>query len=164
MSTATQRPNHYEHTSAPPASPYFGGLAGDQFLCEDPRVFLYQDYQDMVYGLDASRLVRCYTSCPMLISLLMFVKLKTWHMIPNLLFEALGADGARELINVILKQHDAEQGLRRVSGSIWKRPESSSSHPEEMRKNYQVEVVRRMIERAETELELLKKAEVTMLN
>lgn len=56
MSTATQRPHHNEGPFNASNS-VSAGVAGDSILWEHPTVFLYRDYQDMVYGLDAARLV-----------------------------------------------------------------------------------------------------------
>ncbi|KIJ95134.1 hypothetical protein K443DRAFT_124953 [Laccaria amethystina LaAM-08-1] len=135
----TQQPYHHKHSLSASALGH-GRFTVGGILCEQPQVFLYRDYQDMVYGLDTSRL--------------------TWHMIPNLLIEALGVDAASELIDAFLKQHEAEQLLRQSSASLGKVPPSQvSSDSAELQRAHQVEVIRRMIFRAEKEVELLKQAE-----
>ena len=81
-------------------------------------------------------------------------------MIPNLLIEALGADTASELIATFLKQHEAEQLLRQGSVSLGKvSPSQVSSDSAALQRGHQAEVIRRMIFRAESEVELLKQAE-----
>ena len=153
-----QEPYHHKHSSEASASGH-GSFTAGRILCEQPQVFLYRDYQDMVYGLDTSRLVSCMSLMPIEL-LLMFANNKTWHMIPNLLIEALGVDAASELIDAFLKQHEAEQLLRQSSVSLGKVPPSQvSSHSAELQRGHQAEVIRRMIFRAEKEVELLKQAE-----
>ncbi|KIJ90154.1 hypothetical protein K443DRAFT_662458 [Laccaria amethystina LaAM-08-1] len=135
----TQEPYHHKHSLSASASGR-SRFNARRILCEQPQVFLYRDYQDMVYGLDTSRL--------------------TWHMIPNMLIEALGVDAASELIDAFLKQHEAEQLLRQSSVSLGNVPPSQvSSHSAELQRGHQAEVIRRMIFRAEKEVELLKQAE-----
>jgi len=58
----TQQPQqpqyHHKHSLSASASGH-GRFTPGRILCEQPQVFLYWDYQDMVYGLDMSRLVSC---------------------------------------------------------------------------------------------------------
>lgn len=115
----------------------------------------------MVYGLDAARLVSYMFL--IIISPLILATSKTWHMLPNVLIDALGEESASELVDALLKQHEAEQRLRHSSGSCVNTFSSSSSSAESQT-DFQLEVVRRMIDRAEKELSFLKKAAVVVLN
>jgi hypothetical protein len=155
MSTATQSPHHNEGTSNSVCT----RVAGDSSLWETPTVFLYRDYQDMVYGLDAARLVGPMSSLYQYHHL----PLQTWHMIPNILIEVLGKDTASELIDAFLKQHQAEKRLRDNSASFMRCASTSSSSPAVFRKDIQVEVVKQMMFRAEKEFSLLQKV-VEQLN
>ena len=69
-------------------------------------------------------------------------------MLPNMLLDVIEDEGAPEFMDALLKQHEAEQRLRRISG------ESPHVEPPTV---VQKEIVRRMLTRAEKEVELLKR-------
>ena len=70
-------------------------------------------------------------------------------MLPNIVLDVIEDEGAPEFIDALLKQHEAEQRLRRCSG---KSPDAET--PTVIQK----EVVRLMLTRAEIEIEVLKRA------
>jgi len=70
-------------------------------------------------------------------------------MLPNIVLDVIEDGGAPGFMDALLKQHEAEQRLRRYSG------ESASAEPPTV---VQEEVVRLMLSRAEKEIELLKRA------
>ena len=70
-------------------------------------------------------------------------------MLPNMLLDVIKDEEAPEFFDVLLKQHEAEQRLRRYSGE--------SPHAE-LPRVIQEEVIRCMLTRAEKEIELLRRA------
>lgn len=71
-------------------------------------------------------------------------------MLPDILLDVIEDEGAPEFIDALLKQHEAEQRLRRYHPG--KSPDAES--PTVIQK----EVVRLMLTRAEMEIEVLKRA------
>lgn len=117
----TQRPQHERP---------FGGPSTRTNFFDDPKVFIFRGYYDLVcHGIEGSRL--------------------TWHMLPNIPIDVLNDEGAAEFMDALLKQHEAEQRLRRYSAEF---PDAEPS------KVIQEEVIRLMLTRAEIEIEVLKRA------
>lgn len=116
----TQRPQHERP---------FGGPSTRTNFFDDPKVFIFRGYYDLVCGIEGSRLA--------------------WHMLPNILIDVLEDEGAAEFMDALLKQHEAEQRLRRYSAEF---PDAEPS------KVIQEEVIRLMLTRAEIEIEVLKRA------
>lgn len=70
-------------------------------------------------------------------------------MLPNIPIDVLNDEGAAEFMDALLKQHEAEQRLRRYSAEF---PDAEPS------KVIQEEVIKLMLTRAEIEIEVLKRA------
>ena len=70
-------------------------------------------------------------------------------MLPNKLLDVIEDEGAPEFMDALLKQHEAEQRLRRYSGG------SPQAEPSTV---LQDEVMRCMLTRIEKEYELVKRA------
>ena len=70
-------------------------------------------------------------------------------MLPNKLLNLLEDEGAPEFMDALLKQHEAEQRLRRYSGGSPQAEPSTVLHEE---------VIRCMLTRVEKEYELIRRA------